>query len=289
MAHPGHGPFKTVLVAALWRQIEEIVRADQDVETAAIGRIGVKDFTGGVSIKHAGTRPFLAREILDEFVVVHHLAAGFFLCCRRYLIILIEIAAERRDPFEAPAHAALERFDLRQRRPRDDDKRYVALRQVNDRAVEMIGKERTTWASCFPAGTEHEVINDQLAFAAEQVAQRSFAGWRVEHVVLLDFLPWQFTALAGELVAGAAKGLLLSEISFARGDPLLVRNDLVIVFLHLFAPLNRRSFDAPQVWNPQRRDRRNINLSASSSRCRRRQVPARWRCGRHWERRTLVS
>src|SRR5262249_1290130 len=154
------------------------------------------------------------------------------------------------------AHAPLERFDLRQGRPRDDDKRYVALRQVNDRAVQMIGKERTTWASCFPAGAEHEVINDQLAFATEQVAQRSFAVRCVEHVVLLNFLPWQFTALAGELVAGAAKGLLLSEISLARGDPLLVRNDLVLVFFHLFSPLNRGSCDAPQVWNPQRRDRR---------------------------------
>src|SRR5215471_4000863 len=108
VANPGHRPRQSILIAALGREIEEMIGADQDVETAAIGRIGVKDFAGGVLVEHAGARPLLAREAFNEFVIVKHLAAGLLLRGERDLIIGIEIAAERRRPVEAPAHPALE-------------------------------------------------------------------------------------------------------------------------------------------------------------------------------------
>src|SRR5271166_5113777 len=121
MTDPGHRPRQFILVAALGREIEEMIGADQYVETAAIGGISMKDFAGGVLVEHAGARPLLAREAFDEFVIVKNLAAGLLLRRERHLIIGIEIAAERRHPLEAPTHAALESFNLRQRRSRHDD------------------------------------------------------------------------------------------------------------------------------------------------------------------------
>src|SRR3974377_213872 len=152
MAHPGHRPRQSLLVATFGREIEEMIGSDQDVEAAAIGGIGVKNFPGGVLVEHASARPLLAREAFNEFVIVKNLAASLLPRRERHLIIGIEIAAERRHPLEAPAHAALEVFNFGQRRSRDDYERYVALRQMNDRAVEMVGEKRATRAAGLPAG-----------------------------------------------------------------------------------------------------------------------------------------
>jgi len=71
----------------------------------------------------------------------------------------------------------------------------IALGEMDDRAVEMIGEIRAAWAAGFPARTEHEVIDDQLALAAEQIAERLFAVRGAEHIIFFDFLPRQFAAL----------------------------------------------------------------------------------------------
>src|ERR1051326_9452365 len=105
------------------------------------------------------------------------------------MIIGIEIAAERRHPLEAPAHAFLELFDLGQRRAGDDDERNIALRQMHDAAVEMAGEIRAARAAGFPARTEHKVIDDQLALAAEQVGQGFLAVRTIEYIMLVDPLP----------------------------------------------------------------------------------------------------
>ena len=140
---------------------------------------------------------------------------------------MIEVAAERRQPFEFPAHALLERLDFRQRCARHDDERHVALRKMNRGAVEMIGQIRAARAALLPAGTEHEVIDDELALAAEQIGQGFLAVRTVEHVSLFDLFPRQRAALAGELVARFRECFLLGEIGLARGDPFVVRNDFV--------------------------------------------------------------
>ena len=53
----------------------------------------------------------------------------------------------------------LERFDLGKRRARHGGECHVALRKVDDRAVEMIGEERTTRAAFLPARAKHEMID----------------------------------------------------------------------------------------------------------------------------------
>ena len=65
----------------------------------------------------------------------------------------------------------------------------IALRQMNGGAVEMVGQERAARAALLPARTEHEVIDDQLAAAVEQVGQRLLATGSVEHIGLVDLDP----------------------------------------------------------------------------------------------------
>src|SRR6516225_2013358 len=98
---------------------------------------------------------------------------------------------------------------------------------MNDRAVEMVGQIRATRAAGLPARAQHEVIDDQLALAAEQFRERLLALRRTENVVLFHFLPWQFAAFAAERIAGAGKGLFFGEICLARSDPFIVGNDFV--------------------------------------------------------------
>ena len=47
-----------------------------------------------------------------------------------------------------------------------------AERAMDDGAVEMIGEERAARAALLPIRAKHEVIDDQLAFAAKQLGQR---------------------------------------------------------------------------------------------------------------------
>src|SRR3989442_10648333 len=54
---------------------------------------------------------------------------------------------------------------------------------------------------CSHPGAEHEVLHQQLMAALEQLGERALALGPVEDVVLLDALPRQRAALAGDLVA----------------------------------------------------------------------------------------
>src|SRR3984893_10081826 len=93
MAHPGHRPRQTFLVAALRRQVEHVIGADQHIEAAAVARIGVEDFAVLVLIEHAGAGALFARK-RGHFIVVHGLAAGLFLGRRRDVIVEVEVVAE---------------------------------------------------------------------------------------------------------------------------------------------------------------------------------------------------
>src|SRR5262249_17796313 len=129
----------------------------------------------------------------------------------------------------------------------------------------MVGEKRAAWAAGLPAWAQHEMIDDQLTLAAEQFGKRLLALRRIENVVLLHFLPGQFAALAAERIASVGKRFFLGQIGLARGDPFIVRNDLVRLHETILSSL--------------------INWPASSSRFRRRRALARSRCGRHSERR----
>src|SRR6266478_8991055 len=110
---------------------------------------------------------------------------------------------------EPPAHALFECFDLSQRRARNHRQAHVSRRQVRHTAVEMIREVRATRAAFLPIRTEHEVVDDQLASAAEEIGKRLLAFWSIEDVGLLDLFPREFTALPAQLIAQPRKLLLL--------------------------------------------------------------------------------
>ena len=79
----------------------------------------------------------------------------------------------------------------------------VAVGQVHRNAVEGVGPERAARAALGPVGSEHEVVDEQLAAAVEQLAQRAGTVSPVEAIVLVDVHPGQLAALLRQLVAAA--------------------------------------------------------------------------------------
>src|SRR6516165_3180553 len=91
------------------------------------------------------------------------------------------------------------------------DHRHVPMVQVDDRTVEAVGPTRTVRTSRIPVSMEHEMIDDQLTPAIEQLRQSLFAIGTVELVFLLDRLPSQRPTRLAQLVAQPAESLLLGE------------------------------------------------------------------------------
>jgi hypothetical protein len=75
----------------------------------------------------------------------------------------------------------------------------------------VVGFEGTARATLFPSGTEHEMLNDQLAPSFKKIRQRFLAVCAFEDVFLLDFDPGQFAALPVDFIALASQLLLLDE------------------------------------------------------------------------------
>ena len=74
------------------------------------------------------------------------------------------------------------------------------------------------------AGAEHEVVDQQLGAAVEQLGQGPGSVVGVEAVGVVDSDPGQLAALAGELVTHPGVGLLALQQLRAGGLPLLARS-----------------------------------------------------------------
>src|SRR5713101_3034398 len=105
----------TRLVAALRRQVEKHVGAQPTLVSARISGIGMKHDAALILEEHAHPGGFAFGLRLPQFEVVIGGALRQVVLREGHLVVAIEIAAERRDPFETPAHAFLIGFDLRQR------------------------------------------------------------------------------------------------------------------------------------------------------------------------------
>src|ERR1700730_8311703 len=110
-----------------------------------------------------------------------------------------------------PAHAFLVGLELARGRARDGDEADVAVIEMDDDAVEIVGPERTALAALVPTRVEHEMENDQLLASVEQLGQGLPAAAAVENIVLLDPLPRQLAALPAQLIAQPGEFLLLGE------------------------------------------------------------------------------
>src|SRR5271165_6971715 len=148
----------------------------------------MKDVTVHVFVENAAAREFID-PYLAYFVIVIALAFGDLFWPERDMKIVIEIARRGRYPLDAPPHSLFVGLDLGQRRTRDGDVADVAMLEVDEDAVDMIELEGATNAALAPAGTEHEMLDDQLAASAEEVGEGLLPVRPVENIRLLDLDP----------------------------------------------------------------------------------------------------
>src|SRR5437879_6863327 len=76
-------------------------------------------------------------------------------------------------------------------------------------------------------GIEHRVIDNQLAAALEDVAERLRPVLALEAVLLFDELPGQIAPLAAQLVTHPGELFLLRQVPLPCPEPLVVLHDLV--------------------------------------------------------------
>src|SRR5262249_23957020 len=145
----------------------------------------------------------------------------------RDVVIEIEIAPVRRYPREAPAHALLVGVDLRQWGARDGRERQIAMLEMDQDAVEIVGPEGARLAAILPIGSESEVMDDQLGAPLEHSGEVEVAIRPLEAVGLLHALPGHRHAAARQRIALARELLLGSEKLDAGLQPRVVRNDLI--------------------------------------------------------------
>src|SRR5206468_11094519 len=129
---------------------------------------------------------------------------------------------------EPPAHALLERCNLLPRRARNDRESRVAPSDVKVHAVDMVGPKRAMGATFLPAWPEHEMIDNELTLAAEQIAERHIARRPVENVFLFNFDPGQLAALKVQLVAELRELLFFHQKLLARDKPFFLRHDRAV-------------------------------------------------------------
>src|SRR5262249_4949269 len=118
-------------------------------------------------------------------------------------------------------------------------------------AVEAVRPEGTTGASLAPVGTEHKVVNDELAASREKVGEAHLSLRPVEDVVLLDFFPRERAALPGEIVPELREFLLFGEKRPPRCHPLVVRDDGMVIDARHDLFLFHISLLTPQSFNQQ--------------------------------------
>src|SRR5260221_2351235 len=105
MTDPGHSVFEGGFVAALGSHVQEVVGAEQDIEAAAVARVGVKDFAGGnVFVEDAKAGGFFTRKF-HQVVVVIHFAVDAIFRRERDVVVKIETVGVGGDPRKAPTHA----------------------------------------------------------------------------------------------------------------------------------------------------------------------------------------
>src|SRR5260221_11785772 len=68
MPDPSHPMLQALFVAPLGRDVQPVVRADENVQPARVTRIGMEDIASRILVEHARAGPFLARELLHGIV-----------------------------------------------------------------------------------------------------------------------------------------------------------------------------------------------------------------------------
>src|SRR6187455_2902755 len=101
------------------------------------------------------------------------------------------------------------------------------VREMHRKAFEAVRDHRAGRASRLEVGSKHEVIDQQLGTAAEQVLERGGARVGLEAVLLIYAYPGQGLALLRQFDAAAREFLLRLEELESRVEPLLTCSGLV--------------------------------------------------------------
>ena len=148
--------------------------------------------------------------------------------------VVVEVAAKRRRPGEAPAHPLLVCLQFRKLCQRHRAERNVVIGKVDDRAVEAVGDRRAGRTSCRELGSEHEVIDEQLRASSEEIGEGCCALVGLETVRLVDANPGQFLPPVRQFVAAPRQRLLFLQQLQPRCKPLFTCSSLMIG--HGFSP-----------------------------------------------------
>ena len=159
--------------------------------------------------------------------------------------VSVEIAPIARRPGELPAHPLAVGLELLDRRPRHRDQRHVSGLQVRDHAVKSVRDRGVHRAAGLVARAEHEVVDQKLRAAVEQLRQRLLAVSGLERVLLLDPHPGKL------LGAGGRASSPIRVCSFSRSSStaraachscrVAVLWAVVCVFMRALTPLTPRS------------------------------------------------
>src|SRR5437764_805099 len=252
-AEPAHGLI--AFVAALGHAVEDRIVAHQKLRPAGVGGVAVVDgvalareradavslgeITVDVRTARGGVLRRGERQVLTDgrlfaqqsqgpYLVgleerhgwlMRHLLAG------RHTEVEVEVAFVAGRPVEAPAHPLAVGEQLLKRGSRDADHRHVSSLEVGEYAVEAVGSQRAGGTSGVVVEAEHEVVDEQLGAAVEQLRQAPWSVSGLERVLLLDWDPRKLSALPGELIAHPGELLLAPQQLSARGGPFFTRCD----------------------------------------------------------------
>src|SRR5215469_12522430 len=106
--------------------------------------------------------------------------------------------------------------------------------EMDDGAVEALRMHCASRTAGIPVRPEHEMVDEKLRAAGEEIAQRLLPRLGVEDVVLVDAHPGQLPAPACQLVALPRMRLLRMEQLEPRRQPFFPRSGPVL--RHRFSP-----------------------------------------------------
>ena len=150
-----------------------------------------------------------------------------------------------------PSLERLVGLELGQRRAGDDHERRVAVVQ-HRQVAQGVHIPRAARAALVPRRVEHEVVDDELAAAVEEVSQAPCTVRAVEGIVLLDLDHGEPAPLGIHPVAVLGELLLVAQKLLALGEPFVPRHDprhrhVGLYLCHVQLPSLRRA-------QPPRRD-----------------------------------
>src|SRR5580704_3358154 len=149
-----------------------MMRAQQHVEPASIRGVCEEDVAAFILQENAQTGKLFAYVSTvgrDRSEVVVDLPLVDLLLRERDVEVEVEIAAEGRDPFEAPAHARPVRENLGEWCAGDGDDCHVVVGEVLGRSVDVLGLKGAAGTGGIPFGAVHQMVDDELTAAIEEV------------------------------------------------------------------------------------------------------------------------